>query len=88
MKSTSTVGRSLQLLVLALCGLSFYALVLTLLFLIVGLIVSTGVHAQGTCLEPATAAIPAAAAPSNSSCTNACAGRLTTQVTRCHRRTP
>jgi hypothetical protein len=87
MKSTSTVGRSLQLLVLALCGLSFYALVLTLLVLIVGLAVSTGAHAQGSFLEPATAAIPAATAPSNSSCTNACAGRLTTKINRRHRST-
>ena len=88
MKSASTVGRSLQLLVLALCGLSFYALVLMLLFLIVGLVVSTGVHAQGSSLEPDAAAIAAPVAPSNSSCTNLCAGRSARQITRCHRRTP
>lgn len=79
MKSTSTVGRSLQLLALALCGLSFYALVLTLLVLIVGLVVSTGGHAQALPLEPATAAIPAAGAPSSSSCSS-CVGTCTTQI--------
>ncbi|HET7064064.1 MAG TPA: hypothetical protein VFI49_07270 [Rudaea sp.] len=46
MKTSSSVGRSLHVLVLALCGLSFYAVVLVLLFLLVGLIMSTGVHAR------------------------------------------
>jgi len=38
MKTASTIGRSLQVIVLALCGLSFYALLLALLFLIVELV--------------------------------------------------
>jgi hypothetical protein len=46
MKSASNLGRTLHLLLLALCGLSFYALLLTLLCLIVGLAVSTRVHAR------------------------------------------
>lgn len=48
MKSMSTIGRSLHVLLLALCGLSFYALLLALLCLIVGLAVSTHVHASST----------------------------------------
>ncbi len=45
MKTTNTIGRSLQVLLLALCGLSFYALLLMLLGLIVGLVVSTHLNA-------------------------------------------
>ena len=44
MKSASTIVRSLHVLLLALCGLSFYALELALLFLIVGLVLPTHVH--------------------------------------------
>ncbi|HEX3124413.1 MAG TPA: hypothetical protein VHQ21_14045 [Rhodanobacteraceae bacterium] len=46
MKSTSNIGRTLHVMLLALCGLSFYALMLTLLFLIVGLVMSARVQAK------------------------------------------
>ena len=38
MKTANPIGRSLQVFVLALCGLSFYVLLLALLFLIVSLV--------------------------------------------------
>ena len=44
MKTASSIGRSLYVFVLALCGLSFYLLVFALLFLIVGLVLPTHVH--------------------------------------------
>ena len=47
MKSTSNIGRSLHVLLLALCGLSVYALLLALLALIVGFALSTHVGAWG-----------------------------------------
>ena len=46
MKTTNTIGRSLHVLVLSLCGLSFYAFLLMLLVLIVELVVPTHAHAQ------------------------------------------
>jgi hypothetical protein len=44
MKPDSPIGRSLHVLVLALCGLSFYVLLLALVFLIVGLVLPAHVH--------------------------------------------
>jgi hypothetical protein len=44
MKSANTIGRSLHVLLLALCGLSFYVLLLALLFLIVRLVVPAHEH--------------------------------------------
>lgn len=44
MKTASPIGRSLHVFVLALCGLSFYVLLLALLFLIVGLVLPAHTH--------------------------------------------
>jgi len=57
MKSASTIGRSLQVLLLALCGLSFYVLMLALLFLIVGLVMPAHEHVSAP--PDATVATPA-----------------------------
>lgn len=56
MKRANTIGRSLHLLLLTLCGLSFYVLLLALLFLIVGLVIPTHEHASSS--SGTTAATP------------------------------
>ncbi|HSC12205.1 MAG TPA: hypothetical protein VLC97_14625 [Rhodanobacteraceae bacterium] len=53
MKSAGTIVRSLHVLLLALCGLSFYVLLLGLLFLIVRLLVP----AHGHVSAPSDAAV-------------------------------
>jgi len=47
-KPTNTIARSLQVFVLALCGLSFYVLLLVVLCLVVGLAASTRAHARAS----------------------------------------
>ena len=44
--NSSNVGRSLRVLFLALCGLSVYALLFALLFLVVGLVIPRHAHAN------------------------------------------
>ncbi len=56
MKTTSAIGRSLHVLVLAFCGLSFYALLLVLLGLMAGLLLST--HAQAQALSGGAVWVP------------------------------
>jgi hypothetical protein len=87
MKTTSTLGQTLQLLVLTLCGLSFYALMLMLLFLIGGLIISAGAHAAGSSAA-AGSADSCAAAETNPSSPSSCVGTSTAQVTPLLRSTP
>ena len=46
MRATSAIGRQLEVLFFALCGLSFWVVLFVLIYLLGGLVMSSRMHAQ------------------------------------------